>query len=51
MNVIDLYESIRDYFDYAIHYDDLFYDAPEGCAQIEIIIEILDDLKLKLAKC
>lgn len=50
MNIIDLYEDLRTYCDFAIRYDDLFYDAPEGYAQIDIVVDMLDEIRNKLTK-
>lgn len=44
MNIISLYEDLRNYIEDATQYDDLFYDAPEGEAQIDIIKEMLEEI-------
>lgn len=44
MNIIDLYESLREYVPNVKYYDDLFYDAPEGEAQIDIVKEMMEKI-------
>lgn len=48
MCIINLYEDIKKYMDDESMYDDQFYEAPEGDAQIEIVRNILEELLLKL---
>ena len=42
MDIISLYEDLKKYTDK--QYDDLFYDAPEGESQIDIVKEILTEI-------
>lgn len=44
MNIINLYEDLRKYIDNETKYDDLFYDAPEGEAQIDIVKDMLEEI-------
>ena len=48
MDVISLYEDLRKYMEDETQYDDLFYDAPEGEAQIDIVREMLESILEKL---
>lgn len=48
MNIIELYEDLRKYMDDEEQYDDLFYDAPEGEAQIDIVKDMLEKIINKL---
>ena len=44
MDIISLYEDLKKYIKNKTKYDDLFYDAPEGEAQIDIVKEMLKDV-------
>ena len=45
IDISALYEDLRKYFgDEVEEYDDLFYDAPEGDAQICIVKEMLEKI-------
>lgn len=46
IDIFSLYDDLRKYFDAdtVAEYDDLFYDAPEGDAQISIIKEMLEKI-------
>lgn len=46
IDIFALYEDLKKYVD--IDYDDLFYDAPEGNAQLCILQEMLDSIINKL---
>ncbi|MBO5828888.1 MAG: hypothetical protein J6R59_10625 [Paludibacteraceae bacterium] len=48
MNIIDLYEDLRKYIVNETQYDDLFYNAPEGEAQIDIVKEMLEEIINKI---
>lgn len=48
MDIISLYEDLRKHIEDEAQYDDLFYDAPEGEAQIDIVKEMLKDILGKL---
>lgn len=50
VNIIDLYEDLRKYIKRELRdeYDDMFYDAPEGEAQIDIVKEILENIIKKV---
>lgn len=44
METIDIYELYEDLKKYlGDEYDDLFYDAPEGEAQIDIVVQMLEE--------
>lgn len=47
MDIISLYEDLRKYID-TTEYDDLFYYAPEGDAQIEIVKNVLQEILQKI---
>lgn len=47
MDIISLYEDLKKYL-IINDYDDLFYDAPEGQAQIDIIKEMLAEIEKRL---
>lgn len=44
INVIGLYEDLRKYVSVTDELDDLFYDAPEGHAQIDVVKDMLTDI-------
>ncbi len=44
MNIIDLYEDLKKYIEDETQYDNLFYEAPEGEAQIDIVKEMLKSI-------
>ena len=44
MDIISLYEDLRKY----VNNDSMFYDAPEGEAQIDIVKEMLEEIISKL---
>ena len=46
MNIIELYEDLKKYTSNDM--DDLFYDATEGEAQIDIVKDMLNDILKKL---
>lgn len=48
IDIFELYEDLRKYMDSKSEYDDLFYDAPEGEAQYDIVREMLDIVIKKL---
>ena len=48
MNIVELYEDLKKYTEVSPQCDDLFYDAPEGDAQIDIVKEILKNIIDKL---
>lgn len=48
MNIIELYEDLKKHMDNESEYDDMFYDAPEGEAQIDIVKEMLETILKKL---
>lgn len=48
MDIISLYDDLRKYMEDETRYDDLFYDAPEGEAQIDIVREMLENILEKL---
>ena len=48
MNIIELYQDLRKYITDATQYDDMFYDAPEGDAQIDIIKEMLREIASRI---
>lgn len=48
MNIIDLYEDLKKYIENETQYDDLFYEAPEGEAQIDIVKEMLQEIINKI---
>ena len=47
MDIISLYEDLKKYI-ICNGYDNLFYNAPEGEIQIDIVKEMLDEIKDKL---
>ena len=47
LDIISLYEDLKKYL-IIDNYDDLFYEAPEGQAQIDIIKEVLREIELRL---
>ena len=48
INLFALYEDLKKYQDE--DRDDLFYDAPEGSAQIDILIEMLQEITTAIKK-
>lgn len=50
MDIANLYEDLRKHIDEEKRneYDDLFYDAPEGEVQIDIVKEILETIIAKI---
>ena len=44
MDIISLYEVLKKYIEDEEQYDDLFYDAPEGEAQVDIVREMLEEI-------
>lgn len=44
ISLFDLYEDLKKYVDNAEEYDDMFYDAPEGEAQVDIVREMLEKI-------
>lgn len=48
INVIDLYEDLRKYVSVTDELDEMFYDAPEGYVQLDIVKDMLADLMNKL---
>ena len=50
MNIVGLYEDLRKYTKNETQYDDLFYDAPEGEAQVDIVKEMLLNIYENLRK-
>lgn len=50
MNIIELYEDLRKHIneEKRNEYDDLFYDAPEGEAQVDIVKEIMEIIIAKI---
>lgn len=50
LNIVDLYEDLRKYIKKELRdeYDDMFYDAPEGEVQIDIVKEILNSILEKI---
>lgn len=42
MDIIALYEDLRNHLENEEEFDDLFYNAPEGHAQVDIVIEMLN---------
>lgn len=44
MNIIELYEDLRKYIDNEFKYDDLFYNAPEGETQIDIVRSMMEEI-------
>lgn len=48
MNIIELYEDLKKYIEVDAEVDDLFYDAPEGHAQIDIVRDMLETILQRL---
>ena len=48
INIFDLYEDLKKHIDNAEEYDDMFYDAPEGEAQFDIVKEMLEIILEKI---
>lgn len=50
MNIFSLYEDLRKYMEEETleEYDDMFYDAPEGEVQIDIVRDMLANILEKL---
>lgn len=49
IDIFSLYEDLKKYIgDEAEEYDDLFYDAPEGDAQLCIVKEMLEKISDKI---
>lgn len=44
MNIIGLYEDLKKYTDENEERDNIFYDAPEGEAQVDIVREMLEEI-------
>lgn len=44
MNIINMYEDLKKYICENEERDDLFYDAPEGEAQVNIVREMLEEI-------
>lgn len=44
MDIISLYEDLKKYMDEESQYDDMFYNAPEGEAQLDIVREMMEDI-------
>ena len=44
MDIIGLYEDLKKYTEDESQYDDLFYEATEGEAQIDIVKEMLESI-------
>ena len=44
MDIIGLYEVLKKYISDETRYDNLFYDAPEGEVQVDIVRDILKEL-------
>lgn len=44
MDIINLYENLKKYIEEEKKYDDLFYDAPEGETQIDIVKDMLIEI-------
>lgn len=49
MDIGNLYEDLKKYLGEDEERDDLFYDAPEGQAQIDIVQEMLEELLKKIS--
>ena len=50
VDIINLYEDLRKYMKDETQYDDLFYDAPEGEVQIDIVKEMLEYIHKHIEK-
>lgn len=48
IDIFDLYENLKKYVDNSEGYDDIFYDSPEGEAQVDIVREMLEDIIKKI---
>lgn len=48
INIFDLYEYSKKYADNDEEYDDIFYDSPEGEAQVDIVREMLEAIIKKI---
>lgn len=48
MNIIELYDDLRKYMENETQYDDLFDNAPEGEAQIDIVRDMLQYILEKI---
>ncbi len=48
MDIISLYEDLRKHIQDKSQYDDLFYEATEGDAQIDIVKEMLENILKRL---
>lgn len=48
MDICNLYEDLKKYVGEDEERDDLFYDAPEGDAQIDIVREMLEEILKRL---
>lgn len=44
IDIISLYEDLKKYVSVTDELDELFYEAPEGHAQVDIVKDILADL-------
>ena len=44
MDIFSLYEDLKKHMENGEQYDELFYDAPEGEAQIDIVKEMLQSI-------
>ena len=44
MDIINLYENLKKFIKEKDKYDDLFYDAPEGEAQMDIVKDMLMEI-------
>lgn len=42
IDIFELYEDLKKYL--GDEHDDLFYDAPEGEAQIDIVVQMLEEI-------
>lgn len=50
MDIISLYEDLKKYMKDETQYNDLFYDAPEGEVQIDIVKEMLEYIHKHIEK-
>ncbi len=48
IDVFTLYEDLKKHIENGSEYDDLFYEAPEGEAQIDIVKEMMKIILEKL---